>query len=77
MNVQQMERGDHLPCYMHRELCEIQQGVWEMLKRKSLQEVLMPEGCNMRKEADIESLHKGVSVKSELLFYALLVNLCM
>lgn len=36
-------KGDHLPCYMHRELCEIQQGVWEMLKRKSLQEVLMPE----------------------------------
>ena len=29
-------KGDHLPCYMHRELCEIQQGVWEMLKRKSL-----------------------------------------
>ena len=36
-------KGDHLPCYMHRELCEIQQGVWELLKRKSLQEVLMPE----------------------------------
>lgn len=36
-------RGDHLPCYMHRELAEIQQGVWEMLKRKSLQEVLVPE----------------------------------
>ena len=28
-------RGDHLPCYMHRELCEIQQGVWKMLKRKN------------------------------------------
>ena len=36
-------KGDYLPCYMHRELCETQQGVWEMLKRKSLQEVLMPE----------------------------------
>ena len=36
-------RGDHLSCYMHRELCEIQKGVWEMLKRKSLQEVLVPE----------------------------------
>lgn len=32
-------RGDHLPCYMHRELCEIQQGVWKMLKRKNLQEI--------------------------------------
>ena len=36
-------RGDHLPCYMHRELCEIQQGVWKMLKRKNLQEVFAPE----------------------------------
>ncbi len=26
---------------MHRELCEIQQGVWKMLKRKNLQEVLL------------------------------------
>ena len=39
-------RGDHLPCYMHRELCDIQQELWGMLRRKSLQEVLMPEGCN-------------------------------
>ena len=36
-------RGDHLPCYMHRELCEIQQGVWKMLKRKNLHEVFAPE----------------------------------
>ena len=51
-------KGDHLPCYMHRELCEIQQGVWEMLKRKSLQEVLMPEMLYAKK---LVRLHKGVS----------------
>lgn len=41
-------KGDHLPCYMHRELCEIQQGVWEMLKRNPFRKFSCRK-CNMLK----------------------------